>query len=90
MNNLNLEKAYPEEFVAKIKLLEDNAFSDRAKRIELENKVEALENTLDQYKKQIFEELKVGLMPVKYYIDEVKRLEKAVLKIDKEVFPEDL
>lgn len=31
------------EFESKIKLLEDNAFSDRAKRIELENKVETLE-----------------------------------------------
>ena len=43
----------------RIKLLEDNAFSDRAKRIELENKVETLEElwrnteryTLDLIKK---------------------------------------
>jgi len=66
----------------RIKLLEDNAFSDRAR-------IGVLENELAQYKKQVFEEITVGLMPLKYYVDQVKRLEKAIIKLDKEVFPEE-
>jgi hypothetical protein len=69
-------------FETKIKLLEDNAFSDRAR-------IGMLENELEQYKKQVFEEVSVGLMPFKYYVDQVKRLEKAIVKLDKEVFPEE-
>lgn len=41
--NKILEDTWIKHFESKIKFLEDNAFADRAKRIELENKVEELE-----------------------------------------------
>lgn len=40
-------------YESRIKLLEDNAFSDRAKRIELENKIEELEKYVKQLEKDL-------------------------------------
>lgn len=65
----------------KIKFLEDNAFSDRARIV-------ALENELEHYKKHINEELAVALAPFKYYVNEMISLSSKINELEKEVFPE--
>lgn len=70
---------------AKIKFLEDNAFSDRAKIGVLENKVEELEKTLDHYKKHINEELMVALAPFKYYVNEMISLSSRINELEEDI-----